>query len=68
MEARWLEKIGQSFEDADVREHWSMLLRHFDGKHALEDVAAREGIKRKKVATLLAGIRENGWLVVVRHW
>jgi nitrogen permease regulator 3-like protein len=68
LEARWLEKIGQSFEDAEIREHWPMLLRHLDGKHALEDINPREGIKRKKVEALLRGIREGGWLVVVRHW
>jgi hypothetical protein len=66
LEARWLEKIGQGFEDADLREHWPMLLRHLDGKHALEDMSPREGIKRKRVAALVAGVRS--WLVVVRHW
>lgn len=68
LEARWLEKIGESFADADLRAHWPMLLRHLDGRHALEDVSPREGLKRKRVAALVAGVREGGWLVVVRHW
>ncbi|KAF2746530.1 hypothetical protein M011DRAFT_445416 [Sporormia fimetaria CBS 119925] len=68
LEARWLEKIGQSFEDPEVKEHWSMLLRHLDGKHALEDINSREGIKRKKLWALVGKVREMGWLVEVRHW
>ena len=68
VEARWLEKIGASFEDAELREHWPMLLRHLDGRHALEDMNTREGIKRKRVAGLFNGVRNAGWLVVVRHW
>ncbi|OAL42921.1 hypothetical protein IQ07DRAFT_593452 [Pyrenochaeta sp. DS3sAY3a] len=91
LEAQWLEKIGQTFEDINVittnpsppkhvdgafggitgkelRESWPMLLRHLDGKHAIEDVSAREGIKRKRVAVLFNAVRERGWLVVTRHW
>ena len=68
LEARWLEKIGQSFPDADLRAHWPMLLRHLDGRHAIEDVSPREGLKRKRVAGLFHGVREGGWLVTVRHW
>ncbi|KAF2266803.1 hypothetical protein CC78DRAFT_531247 [Lojkania enalia] len=68
IEARWLEKIGQTFEDAEVRDNWPMLLKYLDGRHALEDIAAREGLKRKKVAALRAAVQEGGWLVCVRHW
>jgi hypothetical protein len=68
IEARWLEKIGASFDDEEVREHWPMLLRHLDGRHALEDMNTREGIKRKRVAGLVNGVRKEGWLVIVRHW
>lgn len=90
LEARWLEKIGQSFEDAnhvsttnspaktadgmlgitgkELRESWPMLLRHLDGKHAIEDIAPREGIKRKRVAVLFNAVKEKGWLVIARHW
>jgi hypothetical protein len=52
----------------ELREQWPMLLRHLDGKHAIEDVAPREGLKRKRVAVLFNAVREKGWLVVVRHW
>ncbi|ORY02375.1 nitrogen permease regulator of amino acid transport activity 3-domain-containing protein [Clohesyomyces aquaticus] len=52
----------------DLVTHWPMLLKYFDGKHALEDIAMREGIKRKRVWGWYLTIRERGWLVVVRHW
>ncbi|KAH8731266.1 nitrogen permease regulator of amino acid transport activity 3-domain-containing protein [Phaeosphaeriaceae sp. PMI808] len=92
LEARWLERIGQTFEDVgnistanpsppksqeggmlgitgkELRESWPTLLKHLDGKHAIEDVAPREGMKRKRVALLFNAIKERGWLVVVRHW
>ncbi|KAF1840669.1 uncharacterized protein K460DRAFT_370639 [Cucurbitaria berberidis CBS 394.84] len=90
LEARWLEKIGETFEDTNIiatnpsppkhgdgglgvtgkelRESWLMLLRHLDGKHAIEDVSSREGIKRKRVAVLFNAVRERGWLVITRHW
>ncbi|KAH7385834.1 nitrogen permease regulator of amino acid transport activity 3-domain-containing protein [Pyrenochaeta sp. MPI-SDFR-AT-0127] len=91
LEARWLEKIGQTFENVgaiasnpsppkhvdggyggitgkELRENWPMLLRHLDGKHAIEDISAREGIKRKRVAALFNAVKEKGWLVITRHW
>ncbi|KAL5393386.1 hypothetical protein DPSP01_000206 [Paraphaeosphaeria sporulosa] len=68
VEARWLEAIGKSFTDADLRAHWSTLLKYFDGKHAIEDISPREGFKRKRVSAMMQGIREGGWLAVVRHW
>lgn len=52
----------------ELKEQWPMLLRHLDGKHAIEDVAPKEGLKRKRVAVLFNAVREKGWLIVVRHW
>jgi hypothetical protein len=52
----------------ELRDNWPMLLRHLDGRRAIEDVAPREGMKRKKVAVLFNAVREKGWLVVTRHW
>ncbi|KAF2804861.1 uncharacterized protein BDZ99DRAFT_467106 [Mytilinidion resinicola] len=68
IEARWLEQICASFRNADLREMWPTLLKYFDGKHALDDVALREGLKRKRIAALVGMIREGGWLLTVRHW
>ncbi|KAF2866687.1 nitrogen permease regulator of amino acid transport activity 3-domain-containing protein [Massariosphaeria phaeospora] len=61
LESRWLEKIGQGFADADVREQWPMLLRYLDGRHALEDVGIKEGLKRKRVAGLDSARNEQAW-------
>ena len=61
--------LGSLNSTARVRPFaWSMLLRYFDGKHAIEDMSPREGLKRKKVWQLVQGVKEGGWLVVVRHW
>ncbi|KAJ4296380.1 Nitrogen permease regulator 3 [Kalmusia sp. IMI 367209] len=68
LEARWLEAIGKTFADADLRAHWSMMLRYFDGRHAIEDMSPREGLKRKRVGQLMQGVKDGGWLVIVRHW
>jgi hypothetical protein len=92
LEARWLEKIGHTFENVgtistvnpsppknhdtaafgitgkELRDSWPTLLKHLDGRHAIEDVAPREGMKRKRVAAMFNAIKERGWLVVVRHW
>jgi len=77
LESRWLEHIGQSLKDDDLREAWPMLVKYFDGKRALEEIATREGIKRKVVAGLMSRLieqgdstvkAEGGLLTVVRYW
>ncbi|KAF2762009.1 hypothetical protein EJ05DRAFT_535306 [Pseudovirgaria hyperparasitica] len=68
VEARWLEHIRDGFQDKEVRELWPTLLKYFDGRRALEDVAVREGVKRKRVQAVIASVREGGWLVHSRHW
>ena len=67
-ESRWIEYIGSSFADAELTELWPVMLKYFDGKHALDEIALREGLKRKRVAAVLARLREGGWLLTVRHW
>lgn len=47
---------------------WEKCLRYFDGRHALETIAVREGWKRKGVQELVAGWEEMGVLGRVRHW
>ncbi|KAI4717412.1 hypothetical protein E4T48_06417 [Aureobasidium sp. EXF-10727] len=67
-ESRWLVYIGQQLADEEVREYWGVLVKHFDGKRAMEEVAAREGLKRSKVQGLLQKLEAEGVLYVVRHW
>lgn len=68
LEARWIERIGASFTDPEARELWPVLLKYLDGRHALEEVAPREGLKRKRVAGVVWGLIAGGWLLTVRHW
>ena len=51
-----------------MRDLWPVLLKYFDGRHALEIIAAREGLKRKMVFSLVKALEEGGWLLTVRHW
>lgn len=67
-ESRWLAHIGNCLVDEEVKEYWSVLVGHFDGKRALEEIAAREGLKRSKVQALLQKLEGEGVLYVVRHW
>ncbi|KAF4534254.1 Nitrogen permease regulator 3 [Lasiodiplodia theobromae] len=73
LEARWIEHIRSSFVsdegvEKEVRDLWPALLKYFDGRHALDDIAGREGIKRKRVWSVLGVLRERNVLYFVRHW
>ncbi|KAI4736594.1 hypothetical protein E4T50_12901 [Aureobasidium sp. EXF-12298] len=67
-ESRWLAHIGASLADGEVKEYWGVLVKHFDGKRAMEEIAAREGLKRSKVQGLLHKLEQEGVLYMVRHW
>jgi len=67
-ESRWLACIGGSLPDQELQENWPLLYRYFDGHWALEEIAAREGMKRSKIANLLARLEKEGVMCVVRHW
>ncbi|EON61490.1 hypothetical protein W97_00705 [Coniosporium apollinis CBS 100218] len=74
LEARWLEHIGNGFVDEkgdpheELRELWPVLVKYLDGRHALEEIAGREGMKRKRVLDAVRELRERGLLVIVKHW
>ena len=68
-------------EKEEVREHWPLLVKYFNGTEPLEMVPIREGLKRKFVWDVLGkmglrfdgGVRDEkgkneGLMVVVRHW
>ena len=52
----------------EVKQAWETCLKYFNGQHALEKIAVREGWKRKRVAEHLALWDAMGVLVRVRHW
>lgn len=52
----------------DSQAAWNKCVRYFDGKHAIQTIAGREGWKRKRVADLVAGWEGLGVLIRGRHW
>jgi hypothetical protein len=50
------------------REMWPVLLKYFDGRYALEEISAREGLKKRKIREVWARLVREGILVTVRHW
>lgn len=59
---------GGGAVEREVAQLWPALLKYFDGRHALDDIAGREGIKRKRVWGVLGVLREKNVLYFVRHW
>ena len=52
----------------EVRGAWEKCLKYFNGEHALEKIAVREGWKRKRVDALRAAWASAGVLLEARHW
>ena len=59
--------IGE-VQGIDSKTAWEKSLKYFDGKHAVETIAMREGWKRKRVTELVAGWEALGFLCKTRHW
>lgn len=71
LQSRYLTAISSFILDKQGSERqsaWEKCGRYFDGRHALETIAVREGWKRKTVADLMAGWEELGILLRARHW
>ena len=81
LESRWIEQIGDMFGEEgidetekvrkdreELAESWPVMLKYLDGRHALDDVAGREGWKRNKVLGVVSRLVEAGVMVTVRHW
>ncbi len=62
-----LEHIREAVEDEDLRERLPSLYPYFDGDGALEDIAAREGLKRSTVDGWLDLLQKDGFLLTFRH-
>src|SRR5690606_9680268 len=45
---------SESATAADLHAAWPAMLKYFDGGHALEGIAMREGLRRRTVAALVA--------------
>ena len=51
-----------------ARELWPVMLKYFDGRYALEEISAREGVKKRRIREFWGRLVREGWLVTVRHW
>ncbi|MCJ1322109.1 Nitrogen permease regulator 3 [Xylographa vitiligo] len=67
LESRHLAAIAAELP-VEEKEAWETCLKYFNGEHALEKIAAREGWKRKRVEGLRAGWRDRGVLLEGRGW
>ncbi|KAL1586853.1 hypothetical protein WHR41_04040 [Cladosporium halotolerans] len=61
-----IRRVEASLEDPELRERFQLLLKYFDGEHAFEEIAGREGLKRAKVEDWIAELERGGWLLSVR--
>lgn len=61
-----LRSIEASLEDAELRDRFSSLVGYFDGSHAFEEIAGREGLKRAKVEDWIGELEKGGWVKSVR--
>ena len=52
----------------DLSTSWSTYVKYFNGQHALEKIATREGVKRKRVEMVLGIMEAGGVLVRARFW
>lgn len=68
LESKWLAYVGTHLEDVELRAAWGILVKHFNGERAIEEIASREGLKRKRVDELMEKLEAEGVLWVVRHW
>ena len=68
LESRWLAYIGRGLQDEELRGVWAVLLRYFDGRTAVEEIASREGWKRLRVDELMGRLLGEDVLWTVKHW
>ncbi|KAK5168366.1 Nitrogen permease regulator 3 [Saxophila tyrrhenica] len=63
----YLQCIRAMIRDDTLRERLPSLSAYFDGQTALEDIAAREGLKRSMLDSWLEMLVDDGILVTFRH-
>jgi len=67
-EMLWLTLIKRKLGDEELQKTWSALCDYFDGRWALEEIAARQSMKRSRVANFVARLEREGVLCIARHW
>ncbi|KXL51484.1 MAG: hypothetical protein FE78DRAFT_135741 [Acidomyces sp. 'richmondensis'] len=67
IESHAIERLLASIIEPELRDHFLQMLPFFDGKHALEEIAAQvQGLKRAKVEEWLAALESQGRLLTFR--
>ena len=61
-----LRAIEASIDDLEFRERFGVLVGYFDGEHAFEAIAGREGLKRARVEEWIAELEGRGLVRMVR--
>lgn len=62
-----LQHIKDTVTDSELADRLPSLLRYFDGESTLEEIGAKEGLKRSKVDGWLQQLQEAGFLLTFSH-
>ncbi|RAL63785.1 hypothetical protein DID88_003430 [Monilinia fructigena] len=66
VETMYIAAIGKRWTDTKAKELWPKFVKYFNGTTALEDIWAKEGMKRKETWNVLLAYQEQ--ILVMKHW
>lgn len=66
VETMYIAAIGKRWTDPKAKELWPKFVKYFNGTTALEDIWAKEGMKRKETWNVLLAYQEQ--ILVMKHW
>ncbi|KAF7853407.1 hypothetical protein EAF04_010700 [Stromatinia cepivora] len=66
VETMYIAAIGKRWIDPKAKALWPKFVKYFNGTTALEDIWAKEGMKRKETWNVLLAYQEQ--LLVMKHW
>ncbi|KAF7895140.1 hypothetical protein EAF00_006954 [Botryotinia globosa] len=66
VETMYIAAIGKRWTDPKAKALWPKFVKYFNGTTALEDIWAREGMKRKETWNVLMAYQEQ--ILVMKHW
>lgn len=65
-ESLYIKAIGERVTDPKIKEWWPKLVKYFNGKQALEEIALIENMKRKEMMTIIDHFGEHQ--LRTKHW
>lgn len=66
VETLYIAAIGKRWTDPKAKALWPKFVKYFNGTNALEDIWAKEGMKRKETWNVLLAYQEQ--ILVMKHW